>query len=159
MKQEKEYLKQKLKEAGIKTPVYTSMKKLKAANELMTGAVLVNGETFRRSSSKKDYTDQQGQKKRRVKLFTRNTSFHVVIASTDEDKCEDILFNFLNSLDKGIIVDGNWTEITVSEADWVDKDDSILKAQIAVQLDIEFTGGIYKDHDRKKMQLGRIEID
>ena len=67
MKKEKDYLIAKLKESGIKSQVYTTMKKLKQANESHLGAVLRNGETLARSGSKKKLcrprgaTEAQGQ--------------------------------------------------------------------------------------------------
>ena len=62
MKKEKDYLIAKLKESGIKSQVYTTMKKLKQANESHLGAVLRNGETLARSGSKRNFVDQaQGQ--------------------------------------------------------------------------------------------------
>ena len=80
MVKERNYLIETLKSSGIKSQVYTNMKKLKAGNEVHVGAVLRNGETFARSGSKKTYIDQEGQRKRRVKLWDRSTSLHVVIA-------------------------------------------------------------------------------
>ena len=113
------------------------MKKLKAGNEVHVGAVLRNGETFDTLRlEKKTYIDQEGQRKRRVKLWDRSTSLHVVIADTSEEKVEEILENFLRNLKKGIDVDGNWVNIVVGEADWVEEGDSILKAKVAVQFDI-----------------------
>ena len=61
MRAEKEFLIRLLKEAGVKSAVYTSMKKLKAANEMHLGAVLVTGESFIRSRHRKAYTDKQAQ--------------------------------------------------------------------------------------------------
>ena len=54
---------------------------------------------------------------------------------------------FLSSLDRGIYVNGDFVPIEVEGADWVDKDDSILKAQVAVQIKIRFDGGVYRDTD------------
>lgn len=125
-------------------------------NEVHVGAVLRNGETFARSGSKKTYIDQEGQRKRRVKLWDRSTSLHVVIADTSEEKVEEILENFLQNLKKGIDVDGNWVNIVVGEADWVEEGDSILKAKVAVQFDITFEGGIYQDRDIKPMDIGSV---
>lgn len=153
---EKNYLIKTLKESGIKSQVYTNMKKLKQGNEPHVGAVLRNGETFTRSGSKKVYTDQEGRRKRRVKLWNRSTSLHVVIADTSEEKVEEILENFLVNLKKGVDVDGNWVNIIVGEADWVEEGDSILKAKIAVQFDITFEGGIYEDRDMKPMDIGSV---
>ena len=42
-------------------------------------------------------------------------------------------------------VGGGATAIEVEGADWVDKDDSLLKAQVAVQVMITFNGGVYRD--------------
>lgn len=154
---EKNYLIKTLKESGIKSQVYTNMKKLKQGNEPHVGAVLRNGETFTRSGSKKMYTDQEGRRKRRVKLWNRSTSLHVVIADTSEEKVEEILENFLVNLKKGLDVNGNWTDIEVGDADWVEDGDSILKAKVAVQFDVTFEGGIYQDRKIQPMEIGSIE--
>ena len=63
---------------------------------------------------------------------------------------------FVSSLDSGIYVDGNYVPIEVEEADWVDKDDSLLKAQVAVQVFITFQGGIYRDTDFAPLTNVRI---
>lgn len=52
---------------------------------------------------------------------------------------------FVASLDRGIYIDGNFVPIEIEGADWVDKDDSLLKAQVAVQVMITFNGGVYRD--------------
>lgn len=153
---EKNYLIQTLKDSGIRSQVYTSMKKLKQGNEVHVGAVLRNGETFTRSGSKKMYVDQEGQRKRRVKLWNRSTSLHIVIADTSEEKVEEIFDTFLRKLKKGMDVEGNWVNIVVGEADWVEEGDSILKAKVAVQFDITFEGGIYEDRDMKPMEIGSV---
>ena len=154
---EKNYLIKTLKESGIKSQVYTNMKKLKQGNEPHVGAVLRNGETFTRSGSKKVYTDQEGRRKRRVKLWNRSTSLHVVIADTSEEKVEEILENFLVNLKKGLDVNGNWTDIEVGDADWVEDGDSILKAKVAVQFDVTFEGGIYQDRKIQPLEIGFID--
>lgn len=156
MVKERNYIVETLKNSGIKSQVYTNMKKLKQGNEVHVGAVLRNGETFTRSGSKRKFVDQEGRQKRRVKLWERNTSLHVVIADTSEEKVEEILEEFLRNLKKGIDVDGNWVNIVVGEADWVEEGDSILKAKVAVQFDITFEGGIYEDRDIKPMDIGSV---
>lgn len=52
MVKERNYLIETLKSSGIKSQVYTTMKKLKHGNELHVGAVLRNGETLSRLGSK-----------------------------------------------------------------------------------------------------------
>ena len=156
---EKNYLVSTLKEAGVRSQVYTSKKKLKQANELHTGAVLYNGDRLSRSGSKRKYTDQEGRQKLRVKLWDRETSFHVVIADTTAEKTEEILDSFLRRLKKGIPIDGNWVGIDAGEVDWVDEADSILKAKVAVQFDVTFTGGIYEDRDIRPVTVSSVETE
>ncbi|MCM1258425.1 MAG: SON protein [Roseburia sp.] len=157
MKKERDFLVQALKDAGIRGKIHESMKSLKNCNELHVGAVLRTGESFVRSGSKKKYTDQQGHRKQRNKLFVRTTNLHVVIADTDEEKVEEILTNFLKGISKGFGVDGNWTGIEIGDADWVEKEDSILKSKIAVEFDVILTGGIYTDTEIIAVELGNIE--
>lgn len=156
MVEETKYLIRILKESGIKSQIYTSLKKLKHGNELHVGAVLKNSEVFERSGSKRTYTDQEGQRKRRAKLWDRKTSLTVVIADTTEEKVEDILEQFLRKLKKGIDVDRNWVNIIVGDVDWVEEEDSILKAKVAVEFEVTFEGGIYEDRDIKQMGIGLI---
>lgn len=157
MVKEKDYLIGKLKEAGIKSQVYTSMKKLKQANEPHLGAVLRSGEKLSRSGSKRTFTDQEGQRKRRVKLWNRDTTLHVVIADTSEEKAEEILEKLLTSIGKGVAADGNWAKVAIGDMDWVEEGDSVLKAKIAVQFDVTFEGGIYIDRELKPVEVDTKE--
>ena len=156
MKIERDFLVQTLKEAGIHGKIHESMKSLKNCNESHVGAVLRTGEGFTRSGSKRKFTDQKGQRKQRNKLFVRTTSLHVVIADTSEEKVEEILTKFLKRIAKGLEVDGNWVDIEIGEADWVEGDDSILKSKIAVEFDVTLTGGIYTDTDIIATTVGSI---
>lgn len=159
MKEERDFLVQKLKDAGIHGKIQESMKSLKNCNEIHVGAVLRIGESFKRSGSKKRYTDQQGHRKQRNKLFERTTILNVVIADADEAKVEKILTSFLKGISKGFGVDGNWTDIEIGEADWVEKEDSILKSKIAVEFDVILKGGIYTDTEIIAANIGSIEAD
>lgn len=156
IEQYRDYLVKKLQEAGIKAKVYTTLKELKASQESHIGAVLFESDKFKRSGSKKVFKDDQGKKKR-IKIFERNTYFTITIGEYKQDKCEEIFENFLTLLDKGILLNENYVPIEIEDADWVDKDDSILKSQIAVQILIRFEGGIYKDINFTK--LNDVEIE
>ena len=157
MKAERDFLVQKLKNAGIHGTIHGSMKSLKNCNEVHVGAVLRTGEGFKRSGSKKRYTDQQGQRKQRNKLFERTTKLHVIIGDADEAKVEEMLTEFLKDISKGLEVDGNWVDIEIGEADWVEKDDSILKSKIAVEFDVTLRGGIYIDTEVATAKMGSIK--
>lgn len=153
---ETDYLIKILKESGIRSNVYTSLKKLKQANELQVAGVLRNSEVFGRSGSKKTYTDQQGQRKCMTKLWDRTTSVNVVIADTTEAKVDGILEEFLRRIGKGIEVDRNWADIEIGDVDWVEEEDSILKAKVAVQFEVTLKSGIYEDRDLRAMEIGDI---
>lgn len=156
------YLITKLKEAGVRTQPFTSMKKLRTTQESHVGAVLFDEETFERNGSKTIYIDKEGDRKKRRKVFVRSLHFDVIIGEYTEDKLSEIFDKFLSSLDRGLMIDGNYVEIEPEKADWVDDDDSILKAKIAVQLKIKFIGGTYKDSGFarvKEVEILSIDLD
>lgn len=153
----KQYLLDKLKEAGLKTKPYTTQKSLERSQDSHIGAILFEAETFNRNGSKIRYSDQTGARKKRRKVFDRGLSFTVIIGEYSEDAAEAMFERFLSSLDSGIMVDGNFVPIEVEGADWVDSDDSILKAKVAVQIKVRFDGGIYRDTDFAK--LTKLEIE
>lgn len=152
----RDYLINKLTVSGIKTRPYTTMKKLSASYEAHIGAVLFATETFDRSGAKKSYTDQTGGRHKRLKVFSRESTFDVIIGDADPDKVESIFETFMTGLDRGIYIDGNYVYIEPGEAEWADDEDSILKSKMAVKVGIRFIGGIYKDSDLGK--LTDIEI-
>lgn len=142
-KQSKEYLLEKLKAAGLKSKPYTTQKGLEKSQESHIGAVLFESETLLRNGSKTRYRDQEGAQKKRRKVFDRALTFTVIIGDYTDEAVESMFGAFLSSLDRGIYVNGDYVPIEVEGADWVDKDDSILKAQVAVQIRIRFDGGLY----------------
>ncbi len=71
----------------------------------------------------------------------------MTIGDYNDDTVETMFEKFLASLDRGIYVNGDFVPIEVEGADWVNKDDSILKAQVAVQVAITLQGGLYRDTD------------
>ena len=84
-KQSKEYLLEKLKEAGLKSKPYTTQKGLEKSQESHIGAVLFESETLLRNGSKTRYRDQEGAQKKRRKVFDRALTFTVIIGDyTDE---------------------------------------------------------------------------
>lgn len=153
----KQYLIQKLKEAGLKSNPYTSEKALEKSQESHIGAVLFEDESFLRNGSKTLYKDQEGAQKKRRKVFDRTLTFTVVLGDYSDEAVEGMFERFLAGLDKGIYVNGDYVPIEVEGADWVDKDDSILKAKVAVQVKVNFSGGVYKDTDFAK--LSELEIE
>ena len=64
----------------------------------------------------------------------------------DEEKLEELLEGFLSNLERGFYDDGgNWVDVTPVETDWVDEDDCVMKAKMAVQIKVVCKYGIYKD--------------
>lgn len=155
--QSKQYLVEQLKAAGLKSKPYTTLKSLEKSLESHVGAVLFESETILRNGSKTHYKDLEGAQKKRRKVFDRALAFTVTIGGYTDDEVEGMLERFLGSLDRGIYVDGNFVPLEVEGAEWVDKDDSILKAQVAVQVKIAFAGGVYRDTDFAKVSALAIE--
>ena len=119
--------------------------------------MLFDSETFARNGSKTRYSDQTGAQKKRRKVFDRALSFTVLIGDYTDDAVEDMLEEFIANLGRGIMVGGNFVPLEVEGADWIDSDDSILKAKVAVQVRVRFDGGIYKDTDFVKVSELEIE--
>lgn len=157
MKEERDYIVKTLQSAGVHGKIHDSMKSLKGCGEIHVGAVLRVQEKFTRSKHKTRYEDPKGRKMQRNKLFDRITTLHVVIADSEERRVEDILTEFLRELSKGFAVDGNWVDIDIGEADWIEKEDSILKSKVAVEFDLILNGGVYKDIELVKTEAGDIE--
>ena len=86
-----------------------------------------------------------------------NSEVAVIIGDYTDEAVESMFGAFLSSLDRGIYVNGDFVPIEVEGADWVDKDDSILKAQVAVQIKIRFDGGVYRDTDFAKVSDVAVE--
>lgn len=161
-KQCQEYLVMKLKEAGLKTQPYTSVKKLRASQESHIGAVLSDKESFVRNGSKRIYKDERGDRKKQRKIFDRDLTFDIILGEYTQEKAEELFESFLKSLDRGIMIKDQYVPIEAETADWVDEDDSILKAKIAVQLKITFKGGIYKETGFIKVKdavVDTVEMD
>ena len=151
-----------LKAAGIRTTPITSLKKLNIYSESHVGAVLFEEETLSRSGSKTIYRNERGEQQKRRKVFDRSLVYNVVIGEYTAQKVEEIYEKFLSQISQNdFYIDGNYTALEVESADWVEKDDSILKAQVAVQIKIKFQGGVYRDTgyiDTSRKELGiRIE--
>ncbi len=145
--QAKQYLLDKLKAAGLRSRPYTTQKSLEKSQESHIGAVLFDQEAYTRNGSKKRFKNEKGEQHKRRKVFDRALTFTVTIGDYSDDAVETMFERFIAGLDSGIYVDGNYVPIEVDRADWVDRDDSILKAQVAVQVRITFQGGVYKDTD------------
>lgn len=156
MRQEKEYLKQCLMAAGIKNEIATNWKNLQLKQDSHIGAILREGQTITRNGSKRNYEDQSGVRCVRTKVYDVDTVFKVVIGEYTEDDCERIFRKFLETLGDGIRLDGNYVDIEIGQVEWVEKEDSILKANIACQVPITFHGGIYRDIKKKGMSIGGI---
>lgn len=153
---EKEYLIEILKKSGIKSQIYTSMKKLKASNETHVAAVLFDGESFERSNSKRRYIDKAGIEKRRKKIFERETRMKVIISDNSEEKVEEITMNFLRMIGTGFPYDGNWIDIWIEGAEWLSEGDHILRGKIAVELKLTLKNGVYSEETLKSIGIGEI---
>lgn len=140
----KDYLLKHLKESGIKTEVHTSLKRLRTSMESHIGAVLYDKEEIVKNRSKRVEISADKKVKGR-KLYDRNITFDVVIGEYTQDKAERIFEKFISGLADGLKIKERYVPIEIDDVEWVDEDDSILKAKIAVQFKVKFLGGIYRE--------------
>ena len=154
--QSKRYLLEKLTAAGLKSRPYTTLKALQKSQESHVGAVLFEREAYARNNSKKRFRDEEGAKHKRRKVFDRAVTFVVLIGDYTDDNVEAMLERFIALLDRGIMVDGNYVPIAVEGAEWVDTEDTLLKAQVAARVTVTFNGGVYIDTDFRS--LAHIEM-
>lgn len=147
-----------LKESGIKVEPYKSRKHMKTSSGFHMGAVLFEREVLEKDLQKRIYMDTEGKKKRR-KMYKREVIFRVVIGENEIGKVQDIYEIFLERLPSGIEVGKNYVEFVVAEADWLDDEDSIIKAKCAVQFMVHCIGGVYKDTSYKKYEDIKIEVE
>ncbi|WP_312644581.1 SON protein [Hydrogenoanaerobacterium sp.] len=157
-----EYLSKKLHDAmGASTRVCTTLKELKNNAESHVAAVLIESDNFTRNGSKINIMNNSGGSKA-VKLFDRQLKFVVILGEYKLAALEPFFETFISSIDKGLTLsNGYYITIEPSEAEWVDKEDSILKSDIAVQLQITFHGGIYRVKEFAKLSeiITTIEED
>lgn len=158
MLQEQKYLIEKLKAAGIHTPVITSQKMLEKTNEMHLGAVIFDKSTFHRNGSKKNYVDQNGAKVVRMKIYDRISTFKVIVGEYAPENCEKIVDAFLAGLGNGPKINGNHVQVDVLDEVWLTDEDSILKSKLTCELTVSFQGGIYNEIKKTAGSIGTVNL-
>jgi len=158
LKECREKLSLALKAAGIKTNIITTGKKLATNYDSHIGAVLFVKESLERDGSKKIYGERDDRKKR-TRIFKRTVTFNIIIGERDYNTTEAIYERFLSIIGSGFYLNGDYIYLEVEESDWVDEEDSILKAKVAVQVSINCVGGMYKDTEYTKIEDILINVD
>lgn len=110
---------------------------------------MFENDALKKSENKRIYTDADGKHKRRQK-FERNITLSIVIGEYTINKVQEIYNKFLQNIPLGIYVDGNYVSIEPTAADWMDNEDTIIRAKCAVQITVVCRGGVYKDTDFAK---------
>lgn len=153
----KEYLLSILKQMDIRGRIYTSLKELEVSNAIEYGAVLFDGEIPTRSTQNRRMKSPT-RNIRRFKTFDRKMKFLVSFGSASVAHTQALYEDFMNKLPKGFLdTEENYIPIVVEEVDWMEKNDSILRSELLVQIRILFEGGLYHDHEILKIQ--EIEQD
>lgn len=123
--------------------VHTAQKTLEASADPHVGAVLAVSDSYSKNGSGKVY-GETGSRRRLRRHYDRQVTFQAVLGDYTAEGCEAMYGAFLTSLEDQIKVDDVPVPVTVTEADWVDKDDSKLRSALAVQALIRFDGGVFK---------------
>ncbi len=148
----RQYLMSILSRMQIRGRIYTSMKELQSSNAVDYGAVLFNGESPKPSTLHRRFkTDKLSV--RRFKVFDREINFMVSFGSSKAQHTESLYEDFMKKLDKAIIdKDENYVPIRLGAVEWLDSNDSILRSELLVQIEVIFEAGLYKDHEIIKIQ-------
>lgn len=149
----RDYLIEKLKVAGVKREIHIAQKTLDADNESHKAAVIGHKDEVERSGDKTTFRDREGNKHKRTKVFTRKLTFIVTIGGYSEGEVDKIYEAFLAIIGTGLDINGNWTELSLEPADWVDEKDDIIRSKVALIFQVVFKGGVYKDTDYLKVGL------
>lgn len=151
-------LKECLKQCGATGTIHTSRKKLRTSGESRVFAVLFEDDGLAKNKSRRIYTDDGGKHKRRKK-FDRNLTFSIVIGEYDIEKVQELYDSFLENIPDGIYVKGNYVDMEPTVADWMDDEDTIIRAKCAVQVKVVCRGGVYKDTDYAKADDVEIAVN
>ncbi len=135
------YLAQQLRAVmGDKTQIYLTEKQLRACMESHVGSVLIGGEALVISGKKTSGGTGSARRK-----YDRSVPLLVTIGEYDLAKLEQYYEAFLLAIAADIKdANGYWLKLEPAEAEWTDKDDMILKANVSVIITINCSGGIYK---------------
>lgn len=123
--------------------IHTARKTMEDSADAHLGAVLSVSDSYTKNGSSKVYGDP-GARRRLRRSYDRQATFMVVLGDFTQTGCEAMYEAFLAGLDDQIKIADLPVPITVTEADWVDKDDSKLRSALAVQALIRFDGGVFK---------------
>lgn len=143
-----QYLEQKLREAmgtnsaGYPSGIFITKKERNEwADSHMGAAIIYSGKVEYCGRPERNLDTKQND----LKVFDCQVSVLVTIGEESPLKLNPIFETFLASLDRGFKHQGHYISIEFPEdAEWLDKKDSIISAEIAVELPVVFRGGIYK---------------
>lgn len=153
----KTYIEEILKKIGLSGRIYTSLKELKQYSGAELGGILASEEKFNRNGTRA-YVSKDDKECIRKKVWDRDTNILVVLAGKTETETDEIMVEFLKSIDSGIDdKNGNWVSIECQKGDWVEDMDSVLRNKMAIQLLITFKGGVYKDSEITKISNIKVE--
>ncbi len=131
------YLAQQLKAVmGDKTRIFFTEKELRTYVESHVGSVLIGSEALAVSGKK------SGSARRK---YDRSVPLIVTMGEYDLTKLEQYYEAFLLAIAADIKdANGYWLKLEPAEAEWTDKDDAILKANVSVIITVNCSGGIYQ---------------
>ncbi len=135
------YLAQQLKAVmGEKTQILLTEKQLRTYMESHVGSVLIGSEALAVSGKKTSGGTGSARRK-----YDRSVPLIVTMGEYDLAKLEQYYEAFLLAISADIKdANGYWLKLEPAEAEWTDKDDAILKANVSVIITVNCSGGIYQ---------------
>lgn len=149
------YLKGKLLSVmNESTPYFTRLAELKISAASRVCAAIPDADVVTFSGANAFNLDT---KTNDIKRLDRVITVGVVLGERNTEALEPLFEAFLASLDESFIYAGHAIGITLGEAGWMDEKDSLIKAKLAVEIPIIFTGGIYRPKRYGKIETINIE--
>lgn len=137
-----DYLAEKIRAVmGANCAYFTRMRELKTCAESHVAAAIVDSDLLTASGRPARNVDIGVND---LKLFDRTVTINVVLGEYKWQTLEPLFEQLLASLDRGLFHEGHYIPLELGEAGWVGKEDSLIKAEVAVEIPFIFKGGIYK---------------
>lgn len=139
---------------GEKVQIFHTLKELKDCVDTRCAAILPRADTLTFSGRPcRNLETRQDD----LKIYDRTLVVDVVLGDETKLMLDPAFETFVASLGQTIRHNGHGITLSFEEAEWVEKKDSVLNAEIAVELPVIFKGGVYRPQSFRRISDIYIE--
>lgn len=152
------YLEQQLRIAmGNTTKIVQTFRELSINMESHIGSVLTDNESFTPCNIKAKTVDGSGLA---TKVYSRELRFTITMGEYTLEALEPMFEAFLRTLRRRLqLQDGSWVELSIGDAEWIFKEDNVLKSNISVVLPVTCSGGLWMPMQTRQLTDTKIEVE